>query len=66
MTLQTILDLHRPVSVRDLCAELERAGAVDPFEADGLLIFTHCGRFHTVAATPGDVLAMVAEMEAGQ
>lgn len=64
--MQDLLDTHRPLSMGDLCATLERAGARDPFEADGLIIYLHAGRFCTVAATPGDVLAAARSMERPQ
>lgn len=58
MTLAAMLDQHRPISIADLCRAIEQAGAVDAFEADGLIIFVHEGRMSTVPATPGDVLAV--------
>ena len=63
MTLQAMLDQQRPISIADLCQAIEAAGAVDAFEADGLILFSHDNQFCTVPATPGDVIAAAQSME---
>lgn len=55
MHIHTMITAAQPVSVGELCAELERCGALDAFEADGIIIFTFRNRFVTVDAEPAAV-----------
>lgn len=61
MPLHQLLTDHRPVTLRDLLAHLEQAGARDPFEADGMIYFIRAGRWTSCPATPGDVMAATQE-----